>query len=158
MVTKDRQLSLIRNNSAAYSTNNMNLQINKMKINNNNNNMNMPRLFVWACFFLQACASYLLVPVDIAKAFVWHTYVIEIPFTCLQCKIAVCRVSRISNWFYKKMYRCFGPGFCPSKRVPWAKELVDKEADQFLMHRFIDPEADRPWLAQRMALKIPHSA
>lgn len=35
---------------------------------------------------------------------------------------------------------------------------MDKEAEQFLMHGFIDPEPKRPWLAQRMALRIPYSA
>lgn len=55
-------------------------------------------------------------------------------------------------------YRCFGPGCCPSQRVTWCRELVDEEAEQFLMHPFIDPEPDRPWLAQRMGLRIPYSA
>ncbi|KAF7803018.1 pectinesterase 31 [Senna tora] len=58
--------------------------------------------------------------------------------------------------FYE--YRCFGHGCCPSKRVTWARELMDEEAEQFLAHRFIDPDANRPWLAQRMALRIPYSA
>ncbi|KAF1863037.1 hypothetical protein Lal_00018882 [Lupinus albus] len=53
---------------------------------------------------------------------------------------------------------CFGVGCCPSKRVSWCRELMDEEADQFLSHPFIDPEPDRPWLAQRMALRIPFSA
>ncbi|MFS7970882.1 putative pectinesterase [Helianthus anomalus] len=44
------------------------------------------------------------------------------------------------------------------KRVTWARELVDEEADQFLMHSFIDPNSERPWLAQRMALRVPYSA
>lgn len=61
-----------------------------------------------------------------------------------------------SACFYE--YRCFGPGSCPSKRVTWARELVDEEAEQFLMHSFIDPDVERPWLAQRMALRIPYSA
>ncbi|OIW12461.1 hypothetical protein TanjilG_04210 [Lupinus angustifolius] len=61
-----------------------------------------------------------------------------------------------SACFYE--YRCYGPGWCPSKRVVWARELVYKEAEQFLMHRFIDPEPQRPWLAQKMALRIPYSA
>ncbi|KAK2365895.1 putative pectinesterase [Trifolium repens] len=61
-----------------------------------------------------------------------------------------------SACFYE--YRCFGPGFVPSKRVKWARVLKDKEAEQFLMHSFIDPEPQRPWLAQRMALRIPYSA
>ncbi|XP_057736970.1 pectinesterase 31-like isoform X2 [Arachis stenosperma] len=47
-------------------------------------------------------------------------------------------------------YRCFGPGYCRSKRVKWARE----EAEQFLLHSFIDPEANKPWLAQRMAFKF----
>lgn len=54
--------------------------------------------------------------------------------------------------------RCFGPGSCPSNRVTWARELVDEEADQFLQHSYIDPDPQRPWLAQRMALRIPYSA
>ncbi|XP_050273208.1 pectinesterase 31-like [Quercus robur] len=53
---------------------------------------------------------------------------------------------------------CYGPGSCPSKRVAWARELIDEEAEQFLMPRFIDPDSERPWLAQRMALTIPYSA
>ncbi|GAB4834104.1 Pectinesterase 31 [Ancistrocladus abbreviatus] len=60
-----------------------------------------------------------------------------------------------SACFYE--YRCFGPGCCPSKRVIWARELIDEEADQFLVHSFIDPEVERPWLAQRMAVRIPYS-
>ncbi|KAL1291528.1 hypothetical protein HN51_060052 [Arachis hypogaea] len=51
-------------------------------------------------------------------------------------------------------YRCFGPGYCRSKRVKWARE----EAEQFLLHSFIDPEANKPWLAQRMAFKVPYFA
>ncbi|GLT56527.1 hypothetical protein SLA2020_295620 [Shorea laevis] len=61
-----------------------------------------------------------------------------------------------SACFYE--YRCFGPGCCPSKRVTWARELMDEEAEQFLLHSFIDPDPERPWLAQKMALKIPYSA
>nr|POE65764.1 pectinesterase 31 [Quercus suber] len=61
-----------------------------------------------------------------------------------------------SACFYE--YRCYGPGSCPSKRVTWARELIDEEAEQFLMHRFIDPDSQRPWLAQRMAVRIPYSA
>ncbi|KAL6009065.1 Pectinesterase 31 [Asimina triloba] len=55
-------------------------------------------------------------------------------------------------------YRCSGPGCFPSERVAWCRELVDEEAEQFLMHYFIDPDSERPWLAQRMALKVPLSA
>lgn len=58
--------------------------------------------------------------------------------------------------FYE--YRCFGPGFCPSQRVKWAIELKEEEAEKFIKHNFIDPQSDRSWLAQRMALRIPHSA
>ncbi|KAL2335484.1 hypothetical protein Fmac_016697 [Flemingia macrophylla] len=58
--------------------------------------------------------------------------------------------------FYE--YRCFGGGFCPSQRVKWATELSDEGAEQFLMHSFIDPESNRPWLARRMAMRIPYSA
>ncbi|WVZ06011.1 hypothetical protein V8G54_019357 [Vigna mungo] len=61
-----------------------------------------------------------------------------------------------SACFYE--YRCFGPGCCPSKRVTWCRELVDEEAMQFVTHPFIDPEPEKPWLAQRMALRIPYSA
>ncbi|XP_058747390.1 pectinesterase 31-like [Vicia villosa] len=61
-----------------------------------------------------------------------------------------------SACFYE--YRCFGLGFVPSKRVKWAKMLKDKEVDQFLMHSFIDPEPQKPWLAQKMAFRIPYSA
>ncbi|TYG52295.1 hypothetical protein ES288_D09G015100v1 [Gossypium darwinii] len=61
-----------------------------------------------------------------------------------------------SACFYE--YRCFGPGCCQSKRVTWCRELLEEEAEEFLMHGFIDPDPNRPWLAQRMALKIPYSA
>ncbi|KAF6142707.1 hypothetical protein GIB67_018418 [Kingdonia uniflora] len=61
-----------------------------------------------------------------------------------------------SACFYE--YRCSGPGSCPSQRETWARELIDEEAQQFLLHYFIDPDPERPWLAQRMALKIPFSA
>jgi len=42
--------------------------------------------------------------------------------------------------------------------VKWAKVLKDKEVEEFLMHSFIDPEPQKPWLALRMALRIPYSA
>ncbi|XP_024975108.1 pectinesterase 31-like isoform X2 [Cynara cardunculus var. scolymus] len=58
--------------------------------------------------------------------------------------------------FYE--YRCFGPGSCQERRVTWARELMEEEAEQFLVHSFIDPNPERPWLAQRMALRIPFSA
>ncbi|KAI3995435.1 hypothetical protein MKX01_006657 [Papaver californicum] len=61
-----------------------------------------------------------------------------------------------SACFYE--YSCFGPGCCPSKRVNWARELMKDEAQQFLMHQFIDPSWEKPWMAQRMGLKIPYSA
>ncbi|KAJ6840060.1 pectinesterase 31 [Iris pallida] len=61
-----------------------------------------------------------------------------------------------SACFYE--YRCFGPGSSLRNRVPWSRELVDEEAEQFLAHSFIDPEPSRPWLMQRMALKVPLSA
>ncbi|MED6148905.1 Pectinesterase 31 [Stylosanthes scabra] len=54
-------------------------------------------------------------------------------------------------------YRCFGPGYCPSKRVKWAKHLGDKEAEQFLLHGFIE-QPNKPWFSQRMAFKVPYSA
>ncbi|MQL90636.1 hypothetical protein Taro_023239 [Colocasia esculenta] len=53
-------------------------------------------------------------------------------------------------------YRCSGPGSILTSRVPWSRELDHEEAEQFLMHSFIDPE--RPWLAQRMGLRVPYSA
>ena len=55
-------------------------------------------------------------------------------------------------------FRCFGPGSCSSKRVTWARDLLEEEAEQFIMHSVIDPDPERPWLAQRMALRIPYSA
>ncbi|GMH05109.1 hypothetical protein Nepgr_006949 [Nepenthes gracilis] len=58
--------------------------------------------------------------------------------------------------FYE--YRCFGPGCCPSKRATWARELIDSEASQFLVHSFIDPDPQRPWLSNTMGMKIPFSA
>ncbi|KAJ8543768.1 hypothetical protein K7X08_025386 [Anisodus acutangulus] len=58
--------------------------------------------------------------------------------------------------FYE--YMCFGPSSCPSKRVTWARELMDEEVEQFLMHGFIDPDQQRPWLCQKMTLSIPYSA
>ncbi|KAL9297205.1 hypothetical protein ACSQ67_023101 [Phaseolus vulgaris] len=61
-----------------------------------------------------------------------------------------------SACFYE--YRCFGPGCSPPKRVTWCRELLDEEALQFLTHLFIDPEPEKPWLAQKMALRIPYSA
>ncbi|TKY50232.1 Pectinesterase 31 [Spatholobus suberectus] len=54
--------------------------------------------------------------------------------------------------------RCYGPGFCPTERVKWTRITKDEGAEQFLKHSFIDPESARPWLAQRMALRIPYSA
>jgi pectinesterase len=32
------------------------------------------------------------------------------------------------------------------------------EAEQFISHSFIDPDLDRPWLLQMMAIRIPASA
>ncbi|CAN1121745.1 Pectinesterase 31 [Linum perenne] len=61
-----------------------------------------------------------------------------------------------SACFYE--YRCFGPGSCPSQRVGWCRELIDEEADHFVMHGFIDPNPEVSWLAHRMAVRIPHSA
>ncbi|XP_038891224.1 pectinesterase 31 [Benincasa hispida] len=58
--------------------------------------------------------------------------------------------------FYE--YKCFGPGSCSMKRVCWARELVDEEADEFILHRFIDPDIEKPWLCLRMALRLPFSA
>ncbi|KAJ9173257.1 hypothetical protein P3X46_016413 [Hevea brasiliensis] len=55
-------------------------------------------------------------------------------------------------------YRCFGPGSDLSKRVAWAKELKDEEAQQFIVHGFIDPDPEKPWLAQKLTLRMPHSA
>ncbi|KAJ8620128.1 hypothetical protein MRB53_028657 [Persea americana] len=61
-----------------------------------------------------------------------------------------------SACFYE--FRCSGQGSCLSKRVHWSRELVDEEADQFLLHDFIDPDIQRPWLCQRMGIKVPYSA
>ncbi|KAG9456902.1 hypothetical protein H6P81_001410 [Aristolochia fimbriata] len=58
--------------------------------------------------------------------------------------------------FYE--YRCYGPGSRTTSRVMWCRELVDEEVVQFLAHGFIDPDPRRPWLAQRMSVRIPHSA
>lgn len=58
--------------------------------------------------------------------------------------------------FYE--YKCFGPGCCPSKRVTWARELIDEEVGQFIGHSFVDPDETQPWLAQMMAVRIPYSA
>lgn len=57
-----------------------------------------------------------------------------------------------------EMVRCFGPGSCPSKRVTWCRELIDEEAEEFVAHSFIDPDRQRPWLAPRMAIRVPYSA
>jgi pectinesterase len=40
----------------------------------------------------------------------------------------------------------------------WCRELLDEEAEDFLSHSFVDPNPERPWLLQRMAIKIPASA
>ncbi|XBJ09434.1 hypothetical protein VPH35_014517 [Triticum aestivum] len=58
--------------------------------------------------------------------------------------------------FYE--YRCSGPGSRSSSRVSWCRELLDLEAEQFLTHSFVDPDLDRSWLVQMMAIKIPASA
>ncbi|BAF26481.1 pectinesterase 31 [Oryza sativa Japonica Group] len=55
-------------------------------------------------------------------------------------------------------YRCSGPGFRPSNRVAWCRQLLDVEVENFLSHSFIDPDLDRPWLIQMMAIKVPVSA
>ncbi|CAA6658732.1 unnamed protein product [Spirodela intermedia] len=54
-------------------------------------------------------------------------------------------------------FRCSGPGSCQNERVPWCRELDEEEAEQLLMHTFIDPDNENPWLAQRMSTKIPLS-
>lgn len=61
-----------------------------------------------------------------------------------------------SACFYE--YKCIGPGCCPSKRVTWCRELIDEEAYQFIAHSFIDSNPQRPWLLQRMGIRIPCSA
>ncbi|XP_051115491.1 pectinesterase 31 [Andrographis paniculata] len=58
--------------------------------------------------------------------------------------------------FYE--FKCFGPGSCSSKRETWARELVDEEAQDFITHCFVDPDQQRPWLAQMMAIRVPYSA
>ncbi|CAN6479277.1 unnamed protein product [Victoria cruziana] len=54
--------------------------------------------------------------------------------------------------------RCSGAGSSRPKRVPWARELVDDEATQFLAHSFIDPDPQRSWLLNKITMKIPLSA
>ncbi|KAG6528454.1 hypothetical protein ZIOFF_010629 [Zingiber officinale] len=61
-----------------------------------------------------------------------------------------------SACFYE--YRCSGPGCCLTNRVAWSRELLDDEAGSFISHPFVDPDPDRPWLAQKMAVRIPYSA
>ncbi|KAL6603430.1 hypothetical protein ACP70R_043791 [Stipagrostis hirtigluma subsp. patula] len=58
--------------------------------------------------------------------------------------------------FYE--YRSSGPGAPPENRVPWSKQLPDAEAEEFLAHKFIDPDLDTPWLLRKMAIRIPASA
>ncbi|WVZ58940.1 hypothetical protein U9M48_009155 [Paspalum notatum var. saurae] len=58
--------------------------------------------------------------------------------------------------FYE--YKCSGPGSQSSNRVTWCRQLPDAEAEQFLAHTFIDPEHDKPWLLQMMAIRTPASA
>lgn len=60
-----------------------------------------------------------------------------------------------SACFYE--YRCFGPGSNPSNRATWSRELLAEEAEEFVSHRFIDPDPQRPWLAQTIAGRIPFS-
>ncbi|RRT82136.1 hypothetical protein B296_00020660 [Ensete ventricosum] len=54
--------------------------------------------------------------------------------------------------------RCSGPGCCLTNRATWSRELLDEEAEQFISHLFVDPDLSWPWLAQKMAIRIPHSA
>ncbi|XP_031492636.1 pectinesterase 31 isoform X1 [Nymphaea colorata] len=61
-----------------------------------------------------------------------------------------------SACFYE--YRCLGVGSSRLQRVPWARELVDDEATQFLAHNFIDPNPQKSWLLNKITMKIPLSA
>lgn len=61
-----------------------------------------------------------------------------------------------SACFYE--YRCSGPGCCLTNRATWSRELLDEEAEQFISHLFVDPDPSWPWLAQKMAIRVPHSA
>ncbi|GLJ51089.1 hypothetical protein SUGI_1087580 [Cryptomeria japonica] len=61
-----------------------------------------------------------------------------------------------SACFYE--YRCSGPGSDPSKRVHWARQLMDDEAAQFVAHYFVDPDQQRPWLKNKLSIKLPFSA
>ncbi|MCO5588018.1 hypothetical protein L7F22_041972 [Adiantum nelumboides] len=58
-------------------------------------------------------------------------------------------------------YRCWGPGCDLSKRVPWAKQLRDEDAEQFLSCSFIDQ--NRSWLttaspSQDSSVPLPFTA
>ncbi|GKC68611.1 hypothetical protein Tco_1101209 [Tanacetum coccineum] len=44
---------------------------------------------------------------------------------------------------------------CLEKCVTWAREVMEDEAEQFLLHTSIDMNPEGPWLAQRMGLQIP---
>lgn len=35
---------------------------------------------------------------------------------------------------------------------------MNEEVEEFILHGFIDPDPERPWLAQRMGVMIPYSA
>ncbi|GMI67030.1 A. THALIANA PECTIN METHYLESTERASE 31, pectin methylesterase 31 [Hibiscus trionum] len=58
--------------------------------------------------------------------------------------------------FYE--FKCFGPGAHRNERVAWSKELNDQEAEEFLVHKFIDTDPNNSWLAQKMGHRVPVNA
>ncbi|XP_039068586.1 pectinesterase 31-like [Hibiscus syriacus] len=53
---------------------------------------------------------------------------------------------------------CFGPGSHRNERVAWSKELNDQEAEEFLVHKFIDTDPEKSWLCQKMGHRVPVNA
>ncbi|CAJ1952946.1 unnamed protein product [Sphenostylis stenocarpa] len=39
----------------------------------------------------------------------------------------------LQEWFLQEGLKCSGPGFCPSQRVKWARELKNEGAEQFIV-------------------------